>query len=122
MTKSLILIFTSVFLGVIGQLSMKNGMMGVRLSDQSPGILIGGLVGALANPYVIGGIGLYACSALVWLMVLSRVDLSFAYPLVSTGYIAVVLLSRFLFHESVTPVRIVGALVICAGVVLITRS
>lgn len=122
MTKNLILIATSVVLGVCGQLSMKSGMMGVRLSGASLGALLGGLAHAVIDPFVIGGIVLYACSAAVWLVVLSRVELSFAYPLVSTGYIAVVILSRVLFHEHVTLVRVAGAAVICLGVVLITRS
>ena len=122
MTKNLILILASIILGVCGQLAMKNGMMGVKLSASSVAVLVNGFLRALMNPFVIGGIGLYAMSALIWLMVLSRVELSFAYPLVSIGYIAVVLLSRVLFHEHVTGVRIAGALVICAGVFLITRS
>ena len=122
MTKNLILILVSVFLGVMGQLAMKNGMMGVKLHATTPLVLLGGLFRAIGNPFVIGGIGLYGVSALVWLMVLSRVELSFAYPLVSMGYIAVVILSRFLFGEHVTAVRVAGTVVICLGVYLITRS
>jgi len=122
MTKNLILILTSIILGVCGQLAMKTGMMGVKLSASSVGVLVNGFVRALANPFVIGGIALYGVSALIWLMVLSRVELSFAYPLVSIGYVAVVVLSKVLFHEQVSVVRIAGALVICAGVVLISRS
>ena len=122
MIKNLILILVSVILGVTGQLAMKNGMMGVKLSAASAGVLVSGFARSLLNPFVITGIGLYALSALVWLMVLSRVELSFAYPLISIGYIAVVILARVLFHENVSPIRIAGAVVICLGVFLITRS
>ena len=122
MTKNLILIFSSICLGVCGQLAMKNGMMDAKLSASSVSVLVNGFVRALMNPFVIGGIGLYGISALIWLMVLSRVELSFAYPLVSIGYVAVMLMSRVLFHEQVSGVRIAGALVICAGVFLISRS
>ena len=122
MTKNLIMIFTSVVLGVLGQLSMKHGMSGVKLSAVSPVKLLQGFFHALLNLYVIGGFALYALSAMVWLVILSRVELSFAYPLISTGYIAVVFLSWLLFHEHVTLIRVAGTLVICAGVYLITRS
>ena len=122
MTKNLIMIFTSVILGVMGQLSMKHGMSGVKLTAESPFALLGGLFHAVLNIYVIGGLLFYAMSAMVWLVILSRIELSFAYPLISTGYIAVVFLSWLLFHEHVTPIRVVGTVVICLGVFLITRS
>jgi multidrug transporter EmrE-like cation transporter len=80
------------------------------------------LVAAASNPFVIAGGVLYALSFALWLIVLTRADLSYAYPLLSMGYVIVVLLSRVLFQEAVTPIRLAGTLVICVGVFLISRT
>jgi len=122
LARSLMLIFGAVLLGVLGQLSMKHGMNNVKMVTGGFGDLAVSLARALTQPYVTAGFLLYAVSALGWLVVLSRVELSFAYPMVSIGYVAVVILSRFIFHEQVTLVRVLGTLVVCFGVVLISRS
>jgi drug/metabolite transporter (DMT)-like permease len=80
------------------------------------------LTRAALNPIVISGFFLYGISAALWLVVLTRAELSWAYPLLSMGYVLVVLLSRVLFHESVTTTRLLGTLVICLGVWLISRT
>ncbi len=122
LVKNLMLILGAVFLGVVGQLSMKQGMGQVVMRLGGVGDVVSSLIRALSQPFVTAGVALYAISALVWLIVLSRVELSFAYPMVSIGYIAVVILSRLIFHEQVSAVRIAGTVVICLGVVLISRS
>ena len=122
LVKNLMLILGAVFLGVVGQLSMKHGMGQVVMKLGGIGEVVSSLVRALSQSFVAAGVALYAVSALVWLVVLSRVELSFAYPMVSVGYIAVVILSKLIFHEQVSAFRIVGTLVICFGVVLISRS
>ena len=73
------------------------------------------------NPLVILGLFLYAASVLNWLVVLKRMDLGLAYPLMSLGYIATFLLGIWLFNEPLSTTRIIGILVIIAGVVLLTR-
>ncbi len=120
--KNLLLILACVSLGVAGQLLMKHGMSvgGERVdvvSDVVPRVL-----GAAMNPFVVGGLVLYALSAALWLILLTRVELSFAYPMLSLGYVLVVFLSRVLFQEAVSGVRIAGTLVVCLGVYLISRT
>jgi multidrug transporter EmrE-like cation transporter len=75
----------------------------------------------LLNAWFLAGLVLYAVSVLNWLIVLGRMELSVAYPLMSLGYILTLLIGAWLFHEPVTVVRVVGVLVIILGVVLITR-
>jgi multidrug transporter EmrE-like cation transporter len=127
--KNFLLIIFSVVLGVLGQLSLKHGVMAV--SDLgSSGIahslsvrsILTFLQGAAANKFVILGFLCYVVSAASWLVILSRVDLSLAYPLISIGYILVVILSKYLFGEPVTSLRIAGTLLVCAGVFLLVRS
>ena len=74
------------------------------------------------NPFVLIGLGCYAVSVIVWLMVLSRVDVSYAYPLLSFGYIVAALAGKFFFGEPVDLTRWAGIVTICIGVYLITRT
>ena len=73
------------------------------------------------NAWFICGLVLYAVSVLNWVVVLGRLDLSVAYPLMSVGYILTLLLGAWLFNEPISATRIGGVVVIILGVVLITR-
>ena len=93
------------------------------------GEITGGLAGAFtALPAMVTNISLwisafcYIVSIGLWLVVLSKVDVSFAYPFLSIGYVISAVVGYFVFHEAVTPVRIAGIVVICIGVILISRS
>lgn len=103
--------------GVFGQLAIKQGVLTLKVKY---GEGLGFFIGALTNVFVFIGVALYGMSTVIWLFILSRVDLSIAYPTVSAGYIMVVLLSRVFFKEEVTVVRWAGVLVISAGVILVT--
>jgi drug/metabolite transporter (DMT)-like permease len=116
------MILVCVFLGVCGQLLLKQGMSSGGDEVDEMGEVIPRLLRAAMNPVVITGFFFYAVSAALWLIVLTRADLSYAYPLLSMGYVIVVLLSRVFFHEVVTPTRILGTIVVCLGVFLISRT
>lgn len=121
--KNILMILFCVLLGSAGQLSLKHGLTAVgRFGGTDPAHIAGQFVRAFMNPFVLGGFLLYGISSLVWMMIISRVPLSLAYPMISIGYVVVVVLSRVLFHEHVSAMRFAGTLVICAGVVLISRS
>jgi drug/metabolite transporter (DMT)-like permease len=62
------------------------------------------------------------CGTLFWLTALSRVDLSYAYPFASLSYIIMLTASWLLFNENITPMRLMGSLVVGLGVFLISRS
>jgi drug/metabolite transporter (DMT)-like permease len=72
----------------------------------------------LGSPLIIFGLLLYGISAIIWLLVLSRVDLSLAYPMLAIGYIFVLLVSLFFLGEKVTLMRWLGTVLIVGGVVL----
>ncbi len=119
--KDMLLIILSVSLAALGQLLLKLGMLKVgRVSSlaSAPSMILN----ALLNPIVLSGLAVFGISALSWLVVLSRVKLSIAYPMVSLGYIAVVFFSWRIFKESVEPITIVGCLTIALGVFLISRG
>ena len=80
------------------------------------------LIQAFLNPYVLSGIAIYGFTTLVWLIILSRVKLSIAYPMLSSGYVLSILFSWMLFKESIPKIRIIGALIICIGVYLVAQG
>ncbi|MFA5928744.1 MAG: SMR family transporter [Candidatus Margulisiibacteriota bacterium] len=120
--KSVILVLVPVLIGIVGQILLKKGMLQIGQFGVSPGELWPILLKMITNIYVIFGMLLYAVSAFLWLIVLSRMELSFAYPLLSTGYIFILLFSWLFFKEQVSLVRWSGVGVIWLGVYLISRS
>ncbi len=122
MTLAILYILVSVVAGAAGQVLLKKGMgsMGpLTLSiDQLGNILwrIG------TNPYVVIGLAIYVTGTLFWLTALSRVDLSYAYPFASLSYVVMLVASWQLFNENITVVRLLGTLVVCLGVFIISRS
>jgi drug/metabolite transporter (DMT)-like permease len=122
MNRYLPLILLGVFLNAFAQISLKQGMRTIgHFAFSVENILpIGTRV--FLNPFVVAGLFCYVISVVVWLMALSRVDVSYAYPLLSVGYIVAAFAGQIFLQEALTPVRWVGILVICLGVFLITRS
>ncbi len=116
------LVLCGVLLNASAQLFLKQGMRAIGpFSFVAKNFISVGLKVAL-NPHILLGMTCYALSIIVWLMVLSRVDVSYAYPLLSVGYIVTALAGQILFGEVLGFARWMGILVICFGVFLITRS
>ncbi len=122
MSLAIFYILVSVVAGAVGQVLLKKGMgsMGpLTLSiDQLGNILwrIG------TNPYVVIGLAIYVAGTVFWLTALSRVDLSYAYPFASLSYVVMLVASWQLFNEDITVLRLLGTLVVCVGVLIISRS
>ena len=110
-------ILASIVCAVGGQVSLKRGMLRVGRISRA-----GGMRWRLGAPHVLLGLALYGLSMVLWLFTLSRVELSFAFPFVSLGYVAIVLVARFGLGERLDAYRIVGSLMIVAGVVLVGLS
>jgi multidrug transporter EmrE-like cation transporter len=104
-------IFLSILLGACAQIFMK---LGARHAND--------YVHLFLNWQVIVGIFMYGLSAIFWIATLSRVQLSYAYPMVSLGYVIVFVASYFIFGDNLNAWRISGLVFIILGVVLISRS
>lgn len=115
-------IFVSIFLAVVGQLLLKVGMLRVGKFSFSISSLVQQYAKILLNPFVIAGLFVFVISALVWLYVLSRMELSFAYPFVALNYVLILFGSYFFLKETVTPLKIVGVVVIIIGVYLVAKG
>ena len=118
----LISLFISIFLGVVGQLLLKKGLMTVGPLSFGAGKIIYSYIRIFISPYVISGIFTYLLGSLFWIYGLSKVDLSFAFPLISISYIMVLLASWAFLGETISFMRWIGVFTICLGVFLITKS
>jgi drug/metabolite transporter (DMT)-like permease len=74
------------------------------------------------NPFIMGGLACYVVSVAVWILGLSRIPVSVAYPMLSVGYIVNAGLAYFLFGESLGAQKLVGIGFIIVGVFLVARS
>lgn len=115
-----VLALTSIILGAIAQYLLKVGMNAIPL-DSGKGIAFI-LKEAVTNIPLLGGLTCYGLSMIFWLYVLSQMELSKAYPMVSLGYVFAMLLGYFLLDESLNVYKIAGIILIISGVVFITKG
>ena len=120
--KAIYLIFISIGLAVAGQLFMKAGMSNYQMGEINLQNSIPQFLKMMFRPLVFTGFVFFLISSFFWLLALSKVPLSFAYPLVSISYVLILFFSWVLFREQVNPIRWLGAAVIIFGVYLISRS
>ena len=116
------LVMTGVLLNAVAQLALKasvneTGVIGIDWQSiiASSGILV-------TNAWLWLGLGCYAVSVVVWILALSRVDVSIAYPMLSIGYVLSALAAWRLFDEPLGMSRIVGIGIIIIGVYVLARS
>lgn len=113
----------SVVFATAGQVTLKAAMESIGRIGSAEVADVGQTLGrAIKEPLLWAGLILFGISALFWLVVLSRVALSLAYPFVGLSYIVVVALGRFMFHEQVPTLRWIGVSVIAVGIALIGVS
>ena len=122
MNAALLLVLVTAFLNTAAQLMLKAAMNRVgEFSFSLANIFPIGWQLA-TNPFLIGGLAIYVVSVVVWLLVLSRVQVSAAYPLMSVGFIINAIAAYYLLNEPLSLLRIAGIIVIIIGVYLVTRS
>jgi multidrug transporter EmrE-like cation transporter len=121
--KTVALVLFSVFLATAGQLLLKTGMAKVGYIDgerlSNPMALIGDV---LRTWQVVAGLAVFVLSAMSWLVVMSRVPLSFAYPFVGITYVLLALFGKFVIHEHVPSLRWLGVALIVAGIVVVGKT
>jgi drug/metabolite transporter (DMT)-like permease len=122
MTMAIGYILISILAGAAGQVLLKKGMSSMGALTISPDQVVGILWRIGTNPYVVIGLMIYVCGTFFWLAALSRVDLSYAYPFASLSYVVMLSASWMLFNENITPVRLLGTLIVGLGVFIISRS
>jgi drug/metabolite transporter (DMT)-like permease len=111
------LLLISVCSATLGQIFFKKGVFvtgEITLKES----VIGELLKLVLNPFVFTGLVFYVISTILWLIALSKTNLSFVYPFASLVFVLVMLSARFVFLEPVPTIRYVGIAVICVGFLL----
>lgn len=116
-----IVIFFTVFLSACAQLMLKMGAAATLGAGQlgAPSDVI---VKVMLSPLILSGIVTYGVSVLIWIWVLSRVDLSVAYPFVGLSFIFTLLFGFFFLDEAVSYSKVIGTLMIVGGCIFIANS
>ena len=113
--RYIILCFVNVILMVTGQMLFRTGAYG-RSFDS-----IIAIFKVVSSPIVIAGLFVYAITTVLWLYILSKVPISFAYPIQALAIPLVLIMANFVLRESVPPTRWIGAGIIFVGLILVTR-
>lgn len=113
----LVLMLVAVVLAATGQLLLKRGMTlaKARYQDSSTSLLLHSVL----SPWVLVGLLIFGCSAIAWLLVLSRVPLSTAYPFNALGYICILAASALLLHERTNFWTWLGTTLVVGGLVVV---
>ena len=126
--NSLIGILITIVLSVLGQVCLKYGVNQVAIlhnrlatvgSMHTASNWVANFAPYFQQPLIWVGLLLYAFGAVAWIMVLSKSEISFAYPILALAYVLITALGLLLWQESVSPVRWVGVIIITLGVILI---
>lgn len=115
-------ILGGVLLNACAQLLLKAGVNAVGTITLDRGTLVDTGLRVLTQWPVLAGLTLYVVSVGVWIVGLSRVDVSVAYPMLSLGYVVNAVAAWWLLGEMIGPLRLAGILLILAGVFLVARS
>ena len=119
---SFALVMTGVLLNAAAQLLLKAGTnsVGTFAFSLENAVPVGWKLAT--EPHIVGGLACYVVSVVVWIMALSRVEVSIAYPMLSVGYVVNAIAAWYLFGEAVSATRLAGIGVIILGVYIVARS
>jgi multidrug transporter EmrE-like cation transporter len=115
--SNLLLILFSISLNAFAQIALKIGSGKIG----SPNISLSFFLKLLNIP-IFSGLFLYAISILSWIIALSKVDVSTAYPMLSIGYIIVALIAYFFLGENISLFKSIAIIIIIIGVIMISKS
>ena len=121
MFNNLVLIISSVFLNAIAQIFLKTGMNSLSPLNFSSSIVKTSL-SVIMNPYNMLGFVSYGLSIILWLWVLSKIDVSFAYPFQALGYILVTFLAWMIFGEELNMLKLLALTFISIGLIILALS
>ena len=117
-----ILIMIGVLLNAVAQLALKASVKDTGAIEISAGNVMPVASQLMAEPWLWVGLGCYGISVIVWILALSRVDVTIAYPMLSVGYVVNAFAAYALLGETLTPGRLVGIGIIILGVTVLARS
>ena len=108
---------TAVALAAVGQIVLKHGMTLAQRHGRRTGHSLA--FAAATSPWIVGGLVIFGCSAVAWLLTLSRLPLSVAYPFNALGYVAILTASVLVLHERTNLWTWLGTSFVAGGLILI---
>ena len=121
-TSTLLIILFNVVITSVAQVVLKRGMSGAEMHEALAQGWLSAAVAVAFNAWVVAGLALYFLGGLVWLVVLNRVPVSFAYPFVGLGFVITAVLAWGTLGEALSAERVFGTLLVALGVALIARG
>ena len=119
-------IFLAVFLNdaidALAQVLMKKGIVGGAVTSWDLHNLLFFVTQNAGSPLVIAGIILYAINFFLWIVILTKIDLSLAVPLGSTTYALIPFSAVIFLHERISMVGIAGILCVILGILILSKS
>ena len=116
------LVLTGVLLNAAAQLLLKTGTNAIGQFHFNVTNIVPIGLKIVGQPAIFGGLACYAVGVLVWIMALSRVEVSIAYPMLSIGYVVNIFAAWYLFDEVLSPAKFAAICLIIIGVYLIVKS
>lgn len=116
-TSNLLILLFAVALAASGQVVLKHGMTLAKHHAKTTGKSL--FASAALSPWIIAGLAIFAVSALAWLLILSRVPLSQAYPFNAVGYLGILLASVLFLNERANAWTWIGTLLVATGLILV---
>lgn len=114
------ILLIAVALAATGQLVLKNGMNLAKDTAHADGKSL--VLVAATSPWILGGLVIFAVSAVAWLVTLSRVPLNIAYPFNALGYVVILIASALLLHERTNGWTWVGTVMVVGGLIVVVTT
>jgi drug/metabolite transporter (DMT)-like permease len=121
-TLTILLALLCVSITTSAQIALKVGVSGLRMQQTLAGGPVAFLIRAAVTPTVILGLALYGLSVSLWLIVLAKSDVSYAYPFVGLGFVFTAVYAAMVLHEPMGFWRVSGIVLIVLGVGFVSRS
>ena len=116
------LIIISILLSVSAQILLKHGMSSQSVVQALSTGPVESVLSIITNISVLLGLSAYVASVGFWLIVLSRLEVSKAYPFVGLGFILTMLFAYFFLNEPITAMKLVGTSFVFLGIILVSMS
>jgi drug/metabolite transporter (DMT)-like permease len=120
--KIIALLVMNDLLDSVAQVFMKTGLLKTGIHSIDLTTIAEFTVRSAASPYLWAGLAIYVISFFLWIVVLSRIELSIALPVSSVCYLLTPLFAVVFLHEQVSPVRWLGISLIIAGIYFVSES
>ncbi len=122
MSVSYCLALLAILIASVGQILLKYGITQYQNTVGEVHIQLKTIVQLSLSPFVLSGLALYFFSAFVWILTLSRFQLSEAYPLLGLSYVIILVISHFFLGEPITTTKICGTALVILGIMLIASK